>query len=369
MGFVMDFFTYETPKSVVVKSWTIGIINRLLQLLIILYFVGWVFLHEKAYQTKETTIESSVITKVKGFGRLRLSNGSVKVMDVADYISPPQGGAMFCIITATRVTKNQVQGFCPEDPTADKFRCGNDSDCRDQGTHQVGNGILTGRCVQFNSSLQMCEVQGWCPVEVDNSHKEVMTDAENLTIFIKNSIRFPLFDFAKGNIVPDITKDYIQSCNYHRDRAPFCPIFRLRDIVTWANQDFNTLVQKGGALGIKIEWICDLDKTEDKCVPRFSFHRLDKVSESNTVSRGYNFRYARFYRYPNGTEYRTLMKAHGIRIDIMVYGKASRFDIIPTVINMVTAFTSIGVGAVICDLILLNFLKGAEKYKASKFEE
>ncbi|EAW73737.1 purinergic receptor P2X, ligand-gated ion channel, 3, isoform CRA_b [Homo sapiens] len=40
MNCISDFFTYETTKSVVVKSWTIGIINRVVQLLIISYFVG-----------------------------------------------------------------------------------------------------------------------------------------------------------------------------------------------------------------------------------------------------------------------------------------------------------------------------------------
>lgn len=39
-GFLTDFFTYETTKSVVVKSWSVGIINRIVQLLIIAYFVG-----------------------------------------------------------------------------------------------------------------------------------------------------------------------------------------------------------------------------------------------------------------------------------------------------------------------------------------
>lgn len=39
-GFVTDFFTYETTKSVVVKSWSVGIVNRIVQLLIITYFVG-----------------------------------------------------------------------------------------------------------------------------------------------------------------------------------------------------------------------------------------------------------------------------------------------------------------------------------------
>uniref|UniRef100_A0A3Q2DAF8 Purinergic receptor P2X, ligand-gated ion channel, 3b n=1 Tax=Cyprinodon variegatus TaxID=28743 RepID=A0A3Q2DAF8_CYPVA len=106
---ITNFFTYETTKSVVVKSWTIGIINRIVQLIIISYFVGWVFLWEKAYQVRDTAIESSVMTKVKGFG-----NYNNRVMDVADYVTPTQGGSVFCIITKMITTENQVQGYCPE---------------------------------------------------------------------------------------------------------------------------------------------------------------------------------------------------------------------------------------------------------------
>lgn len=46
---------------------------------------SWVFLHEKAYQVRDTAIESSVVTKVKGFGRY-----ANRVMDVSDYVTPPQ---------------------------------------------------------------------------------------------------------------------------------------------------------------------------------------------------------------------------------------------------------------------------------------
>lgn len=55
---------------------------------------SWVFIHEKAYQSSDTNIESSVMTKVKGFGYLQNQNQNEnyqnRVMDVADYVSPPQ---------------------------------------------------------------------------------------------------------------------------------------------------------------------------------------------------------------------------------------------------------------------------------------
>ncbi|XP_048852324.1 P2X purinoceptor 3b [Brienomyrus brachyistius] len=362
MGCITDFFTYETTKSVVVKSWTIGIINRVVQLLIITYFIGWVFLHEKAYQVWDSAIESSVMTKVKGFG---VYNN--RVMDVADYVIPTQGASVFCIITKLITTENQVQGSCPESEI--KYTCKNDSDCKAFTNKPGGNGVMTGRCVSFNSSLDTCEIRGWCPAEIDYVKIQPMMEVEDFTIFIKNSIRFPLFNFTKGNFLPNITNTYIKKCNFHPVNDTYCPIFRVGDVIRFAHQNFTTLAHKGGVIGIKIGWLCDLDKSEDNCNPSYSFTRLDAVSEKTSVSPGYNFRYAKYYKMDNGTEYRTLLKAYAIRFDVLVNGNAGKFNMIPTIINMVAAFTSVGVGTVLCDIILLNFLKGAEQYKAKKFEE
>ncbi|XP_036373246.1 P2X purinoceptor 3b [Megalops cyprinoides] len=362
MGCITDFFTYGTTKSVVVKSWTIGIINRVVQLLIIIYFIGWVFVHEKAYQVRDTAIESSVMTKVKGFG---VYNN--RVMDVADYVTPTQGASVFCIITKLITTENQIQGVCPE--SEKKYSCTSDNDCKKKKEKPGGNGLMTGRCVTFNSSLKTCEITGWCPAEIDYIETEPMMEVENFTIFIKNSIRFPLFNFTKGNFLPTITPSYIKKCNFDTVNNTYCPIFRVGDVIRFAHQNFSTLAKKGGVIGIKIGWMCDLDKSEESCNPSYSFTRLDAVSEKNNVSPGYNFRYAKYYKMENGTEYRTLLKAYAIRFDVLVNGNAGKFNMIPTLINMVAAFTSVGVGTVLCDIILLNFLKGAEQYKAKKFEE
>ncbi|CAJ1053392.1 hypothetical protein L3Q82_019256%2C partial [Xyrichtys novacula] len=310
---ITDFFTYETTKSVVVKSWTIGIINRVVQLLIITYFVGWVFLYEKAYQIRDTAIESSVMTKVKGFG---VYNN--RVMDVADYVTPTQGASVFCIITKMITTENQFQGYCPESET--KYNCTHDSDCTKFLNKPGSNGIPTGRCVHFNSSLMMCEIQGWCPAEIDTITTSPMMEVENFTIFIKNSIRFPTFNYTKGNFLPTITDSYIKKCNFDLVNNTYCPIFRVGDVVRYAQQNFNILANKGGVIGIKIGWICDLDKSDDECNPSYSFTRLDAMSQKNAVSPGYNFRFAKYYKTENGTDYRTLVKAYAIRFDVLVNG-------------------------------------------------
>ncbi|KAF3693935.1 P2X purinoceptor 3 [Channa argus] len=298
LGCVTDFFTYETTKSVVVKSWSVGIINRVVQLLIFAYFVGWVFIHEKAYQAIDTGIESAVMTKVKGFGYHH-----DRVMDVADYVFPPQGAGVFCIMTKLIITENQFQG------------------------------------------------------------SEPMLDVKNFTIFIKNSIRFPLFNVTRGNLP---LTDF-KNCNYHPETSPFCPIFRLGDVLSYTGHKVAELADKGAEIGINIEWKCNLDLSIEYCVPKYTFTRLDMSSNNN--SKGYNFRFAKYFKTENGTEFRTLHKVHAIHFEVMVTGKAGKFDTIPTLINLVAAFTSVGLGSVLCDIILLNFMKGAEQYKAKKFEE
>lgn len=354
-GCITDFFTYETTKSVVVKSWLVGIINRFVQLLIIVYFVGWVFLHEKAYQTKDTGLESAVMTKVKGFGRY-----NNQVMDVADYVVPQQGSSVFCIITRMIKTENQTQGFCPQ--YGRKYTCSEDSHCERHLDSILANGIFTGRCL---TDVGQCEIEGWCPSENDNVYTDFIREAENFTVFIKNSVRFPHFDITRGNFPPTLKLP----CIYHPVDNPACPIFRVGDILALSNETFTEITQKGGQIGIHIRWTCNLDEHIEKCKPSYSFTRLDDVFQDNPISQGFNFRFAKYYRTPDGEEYRTLHKVFAINFVVMVSGKAGKFDVIPTLINIVAACTSVGLATVLCDIILLNFLRGAKQYKAKKFEE
>ncbi|KAK1804319.1 hypothetical protein P4O66_020329 [Electrophorus voltai] len=331
LGCVAGFFTYETTKSVVVKSWQVGIIYRFAQLLIILYFVGWVFLHEKAYQVRDTGIESAVMTKVKGFG---FYNGSL--MDVADYVAPQQGAAMFCIITKMIITPSQSQGLCAEPDK--KFSCATDEDCTKHLSSNLGSGRITGRCL---TSEKQCQIEGWCPAENDNQTMTPMREVENFTIFIKNSIRFPLFNVTRGNILSSVNAQKIQTCLYHPYKDPYCPIFRVGDVLEYANENLDSIMDRGGEIGINIAWKCNLDLHVNNCLPNYTFTRLDAPFKHSHVTKGYNFRFAKYYRSQN-QEVRTLHKAFAIRFDIIVSGSAGKFSVIPTLINVVAACTSVG---------------------------
>ncbi|XP_058996366.1 P2X purinoceptor 2 isoform X3 [Mustela lutreola] len=235
------------------------------------------------------------------------------------------------------------------------------------GVREAPGGLRTGRCVPYyQGSAKTCEVSGWCPVEDGASVSQFLGKmAPNFTILIKNSIHYPKFQFSKGNI--EHRKDgYLKRCTFDEVSDLYCPIFKLGFIVERAGENFTELAHTGGVIGVIINWDCDLDLSASKCNPKYSFRRLDP--KHVPASSGYNFRFAKYYK-ENGSATRTLIKAYGIRIDVIVHGQAGKFSLIPTIINLATALTSIGVGSFLCDWILLTFMNKNKVYSHKKFDK
>ncbi|XP_023254259.1 P2X purinoceptor 4-like, partial [Seriola lalandi dorsalis] len=118
----------------------------------------------------------------------------------------------------------------------------------------------------------------------------------------------------------------------------------------------------GGILGIIIDWSCDLDWWAGKCYPKYSFHRLDNKNPVNNVAPGYNFRFAKYYKAPDGEETRTLIKAYGIRFDVIVFGTAGKFSIVPTIVNLGAALSFLSLVPVVSDWIMLTCTKKKDLY-------
>ncbi|XP_030899431.2 P2X purinoceptor 5 isoform X1 [Melopsittacus undulatus] len=384
-GLFLSLFDYKTEKYVIAKSKKVGILYRVVQLSILAYLVGWVFIVKKGYQDTDTSLQSSVITKLKGVAFTNTSELGERLWDVADYVIPPQGENVFFVMTNLIVTPNQRQATCPEvgrteplgpqTPTklgSDRIPdalCYKDGDCRAGEAVVAGNGVKTGRCLKDRDSIRgTCEVLAWCPVEKRSKPKKpLLASAENFTVYIKNSIRFPKFKFSKMNVLAT-NESYLKSCRYSTEH-PYCPIFLLGNIVQWAGSDFQEMASEGGVIGIQIEWNCDLDKAPSECNPHYSFSRLDNKFAEKPISSGYNFRFAKYYRDAEGVDYRTLIKAYGIRFDVMVNGKAGKFNIIPTIINIGSGLALMGAGAFFCDLVLLYLIKKSNFYRGKKYEE
>uniref|UniRef100_A0A8C4P2F6 P2X purinoceptor n=1 Tax=Dromaius novaehollandiae TaxID=8790 RepID=A0A8C4P2F6_DRONO len=312
--------SYSTAQVVVVRNRHLGTAYRALQLLVLLYFVGYVFIIQKGYQECETSPESSVITKVKG-----VTESPSKVWDVGEYVAPPEGGSTFSILTRVEVSPAQTLETCPEVRWA---------------WAEGGRGWwVTGRCVpNAGGTKKSCEILAWCPVDEESVSESLAKMAPQFTILIKNSIHFPRFGFSKGNIQA-AESSYLKSCTFNATSALYCPIFKLGFIVEQAGEDFMELAEKGGVIGVIISWNCNLDLPDTECNPHYSFRRLDP--KTTLASSGYNYRFAKYYKW-NGTHTRVLIKAYGIRIDVIVQGQAGKFSLIPTVINLATALTSVG---------------------------
>eukprot|EP00058_Branchiostoma_floridae_P020335 XP_002605825.1 hypothetical protein BRAFLDRAFT_84310 [Branchiostoma floridae] len=341
-------FEYDTPRIVHIKNKKVGLINRVIQLGIIGYIIGWVFVHKKGYQDFGDIV-SSVSTKLKGVAYPnRTDIGDLdRVWDIAGLVVPPQQRDGFFIMTNMIITPDQRTTTCAEG---------------------YKHSMFTGNCANFSSEVQTCEIQGWCPVEQQDNPPSpaVLENAKEFTVLLKNTISFPLFNFTKRNILDDYDPGYLKNCRFNNSDPvdKYCPIIKLDTMVKEANQDFTALAEQGGIIGISITWDCNLDYSSSHCLPKYSFTRLDKADSK--VSPGYNFRYARYYR-ENGTDYRTLIKAYGIRFDVVVSGRAGKFNIIPLTMNIGSGLALLGVATILCDIVVLYLLKKRYFYQEKKY--
>lgn len=338
---------YKTEKYIVVKDKKVGILYRLIQLTIIGYIIGWVFVSKKGYQETDESIQSSIITKLKGVSVTNTSESGVLVWGPEDYVIPAQSSKV-------------LSGHCQSD-----------AECREGKTVVSGNGVMTGRCIRSNiKSTGTCEIYGWCPVEKEYKPQHaLLANAENFTIYIKNFIQFPKFSFSKSNVLETSDNSYLKKCHYDEKIHPYCPIFRLGDITRRAGYNFKDMAIYGGSVGIMIDWDCDLDKGYSKCHPQYFFSRLDTSVTNKSIAVGFNFRHTRYYKTNAGETYRSLFKVYGVRFNIMVHGKAGKFSIIPTAINVGSGLALMGAGAFFCDMVLLYLIKQSTSYRERKYEE
>ncbi|XP_026980616.1 P2X purinoceptor 7 isoform X2 [Sagmatias obliquidens] len=350
-----DVFQYETNKVIRIQSMNYGTIKWFFHVLFFSY-ISFALVNDKRYQWKEPVV-SSVHAKVKGVGEVKkeiMENGLKKVVwnvfDTADYTVPLQGNSFFVMTNFLKI-EGQEQGLCPEYPTRGTL-CSSDRGCKKGWMGPKSKGIQTGRCIEYKGKQKTCEVSAWCPVEAVEKAPEpaLLGSAENFTVLIKNNIDFPRHNYTTRNILPDINV----TCTFHKTQNPQCPIFRLGDIFQETGDNFSDVAIQGGIMGIEIYWDCNLDSWFHHCRPKYSFRRLDDKTAKESLYPGYNFRYAKYYK-ENNTEKRTLIKAFGIRFDILVFGTGGKFDIIQLIVYIGSNLSYFGLATVFIDFLINTY--------------
>ncbi|OWA51555.1 P2X purinoceptor 4 [Hypsibius exemplaris] len=358
------FFEYETPRVITMKSRRIGVLYRLVQLALLIYLIGYVFVYSKSYQRFDVA-DSSVVTKVKGILQRDMPNGApAEIWDSNDFVVPAQESDAFFVATNLIFTENQGQGLCPEDRNVGRrgIHCSNDTDCPAGTPTPYGNGVRTGRCVLPNGT---CEISGWCPTEIDYTPKKpVLYGFDTVTILVKNHVNFRNFGVKRRNILESFSQAYLQSCRFHPVTDPLCPVFGFRDMVTFANESLDLMAVRGGIIGFGIEWNCNLDRDLEECLPRYTFKRLDSIHDK--VAKGWNFRHTFYYYDANGKSRRDLVKFWGIRFVFLVNGLAGKFSIVHFLMHVGSSIGLFGIASLVCEVIL-NYWRSSSVLNDSKF--
>ncbi|CAF3350178.1 unnamed protein product [Rotaria sp. Silwood1] len=376
---LMGYFTeYETQKLVVIYDTKYTVLLRIMQIIILIYSTIYLLLYEKGYQKQTTTITSSVTLKVKGIGYAHIPGNQTMIIDGADYIIPSSENHAIFIMTSF-VQTDQTRSTCAENIKVEEAICHNDSECFNKSFTSDMNGRWTGRCLLSpekdigneitnitKTRMGLCEYAGWCPSQDDLTSTLLVEEAPNFTLFIKNFIEFPVFNVKHKNMVDNFKK----SCTFHPEHYKDCPIFSIDYIMNEAEKNIterNLMLQYGGVIRIKLDWDCNLDRNIKLCKPQYSFARLDVPFHEKPFSKGFNFRYASYWKHDE-ERFRTLTKVFGLRFIISVSGKAGKFDFIQLTLNTGSLVGLFGLATFVCDILLLRLSKKARIYRNYVFE-
>ena len=362
MGMFDRAFTYETVQVLKVRSKTLSIVHRSMQLFTVVYVVLYIYWFKHGYQLEEKGI-GSVSVKVKGVGHTAWDDGeaatkhglaSMRVQDAVDIVYPPkEEGALFLTTNYADVPR-QSRGTCPSLSVEDT--CAADADCPRGTPAESQFGIRTGKC----SERKRCTVLGWCPTETNNGStptQDMLAEVEHFTIFARVAIDFPFADVRTNNLhdgSEDVPSDLTAGVN----------LFEVADVLAATNTSFADVAANGAVLMISFNWDCNLDRDIGECKPEVLIRRLDDYA--NPLSRGYNFRYATYYA-ESGVEYRYLRKAYGLRILVQSTGRCRGFDWATIFVTLGSAVALLSVATVVVDGLAVHVLPKRDVYQRIKY--
>jgi P2X purinoceptor 7 len=349
--------SYYTKREVKIKSATLGGLYYLLSLVLAIYVIAVSIVIEHGYQAIGPAIGTSDV-KVKGQAYTLAADGSVAaVYDSTDLVRVEAGGVF--LPTALMVTQ-QYRGTCADTSVP----CNATLPCA--ALAASANGLQTGNC----SASSFCEIQGWCPPEAKTDAYQVLHGVGDWTLYIRLYARFPLQNDLAWNNVDGRGDSPTSGWN----------LWTLSQLLSDAGVSLNST--QGADVVLSVEVQCDLDRRDpgDRskalCEPRASsavqllskdnVYRLDSASSSLSV--GANRRYTGAETLSGAVGNRTLVKAAGVRVQVLLSGTGARFNLVETLVHLGAGLGLWSIVYAVIDVLLVYVLPKRALYCRLKYD-
>jgi P2X purinoceptor 4 len=359
---------YTTQKSVVIKSWRLGMLYYALVLAVCAY-VGYVLIWTHHGHQLHAPAAGNVGLKVKGQATLEV-DGETFVYDANDLVTYEPSG--FFIATSLSQTL-QARGTCPGTDSSEA--CEDDAGVCVAGKFSP-SGLMTGECVATSDGVKRCLVDGWCPGEPEDDISRELKNIGEFTVFVRMTVEFPGIVGGDGQTL---------SWSNLNGTTPTMGwnLFTLDDLLASGGITVGDIAEKGYDGRLDINFDCNLDLGVEKCAPEtpFELHRVD--SPLNTLSKGYNVRWisarnvgepadrdgVTFYKHGANKDVRLLVKGYGPRIRLSINGNGRRFDVLTLSTTLGAGVAFLGIASLIVNGFMLYASSDKKRYEEWLFSE
>lgn len=121
--------------------------------------------------------------------------------DAIDIIHPAKEENALFITTNILMTDMQIRGTCISN--SGKDRCKDNTSCPLGRVAASETGFNTGNCLDADSAAATsgyCEVDAWCPTEMDTDPQNILQEVINFTLFARVTAKFPSLDLTTTNM-------------------------------------------------------------------------------------------------------------------------------------------------------------------------
>jgi hypothetical protein len=325
--------SYYTRQQVKIMDAKLGITYYVIQVGLILFIVGYLFIFKGGYLAREQA-KGAVVTHVSGDAFSKSSGKAGERYFSSEDLTYPgmENGNLF--IATRQEVSNQMVGLCEDQA----MTCTSDADC---------SAILGGTC-QLNG---FCHELSWC--DVDEVPEKYEIESDKVTVWARPFIQF--IQLAPEKIFYAYNKPAPENVYTVRDLLKKCEPLPI---------NYEEVAELGAVFEVSFRFECDvLVKKEDECEPKVEVRRLDTILDPERI--GYSFSYSEYI----DDAHRVENKVSGLRFFFRTTGEGRKWSFMKAVNTASNSLTLLSLAIIAVDLLVTRVFANRQKYKARKFEK